>query len=81
MSGRHEVGVTGALVKVGQLLALALTGGARWGWVPNLLLWAALVIGSVGGAFAYRSLDLAAICVAAASAFTFSAISAASSKQ
>jgi uncharacterized membrane protein YoaK (UPF0700 family) len=26
--------VTGALVKVGQLLAAALTGGARWGWAP-----------------------------------------------
>jgi len=34
--------VTGALVKVGQLLAAALSGGGRWGWVPNLL-WAALV--------------------------------------
>ena len=31
--------VTGALVKVGQLAAEALTGGARWGWAPNLLLW------------------------------------------
>src|ERR1700688_106891 len=31
--------VTGALVKVGQQLAAALTGGARWGWAPNLLLW------------------------------------------
>src|SRR6476660_7010724 len=37
--------VTGALVKVGQLAAEALTGGARWGWAPNLLLWAALVAG------------------------------------
>jgi uncharacterized membrane protein YoaK (UPF0700 family) len=41
--------VTGALVKVGQLLAVALTGGARWGWTPNLLLWAALVAGSACG--------------------------------
>ncbi len=32
--------VTGALVKVGQLVAAALTGGDRFGWVPNLLLWA-----------------------------------------
>src|SRR6202140_2366827 len=39
--------VTGALVKVGQLIAAALTGGARFGWVPNLLLSAALVAGSV----------------------------------
>ena len=29
--------VTGALVKVGQLAAAALTGGRRWAWLPNLL--------------------------------------------
>ena len=40
--------VTGALVKVGQLVARALTGGPRWGWVSNLLLWAALVTGLFG---------------------------------
>ena len=37
--------VTGALVKVGQYLAVAVTGGDRLGWVPNFLLWAALVAG------------------------------------
>jgi uncharacterized membrane protein YoaK (UPF0700 family) len=42
--------VTGALIKVGQQAAAALTGGARWGWAPNLLLWAALVVGSACGA-------------------------------
>src|ERR1700676_5540620 len=41
--------VTGALVKVGQFLAAALTGGGRWGWVPNLSLWAALVAGAACG--------------------------------
>jgi len=45
--------VTGALVKVGQLMAAALKGGARWGWVSNLMLWAALVAGSVCGGLAY----------------------------
>jgi len=30
--------MTGALVKVGQLAAAALTGGRRWAWLPNLLL-------------------------------------------
>src|SRR5882672_8647754 len=53
--------VTGALVKVGQLIAAALTGGARWAWTPNLLLWAALVAGSVGGALAYAWVNLGAI--------------------
>jgi uncharacterized membrane protein YoaK (UPF0700 family) len=65
--------VTGALVKVGQLIAAALTGGARFGWVPNLLLWAALVAGSVGGALVYHAINLAAIWFAAAFALALSA--------
>jgi uncharacterized membrane protein YoaK (UPF0700 family) len=69
--------VTGALVKVGQLVAAALTGGPRWGWAPNLLLWAALVMGSVGGALAYHWINLAAIWFAAAAALALSAIVAA----
>jgi uncharacterized membrane protein YoaK (UPF0700 family) len=66
--------VTGALVKAGQLIAAALSGGARWGWMPNLLLWAALVTGSLGGALAYHWLNLAAIWFAAAAAFVISAV-------
>jgi uncharacterized membrane protein YoaK (UPF0700 family) len=66
--------VTGALVKVGQLVAAALTGGARWGWLPNLLLWAALVAGSVCGALGYHWINLAAIWFAAAAALALSGI-------
>jgi uncharacterized membrane protein YoaK (UPF0700 family) len=66
--------VTGALVKVGQQAAAALTGGARWGWVPNLLLWAAMVMGSLCGALAYYWINLAAIRFAAGAALAFSAI-------
>jgi uncharacterized membrane protein YoaK (UPF0700 family) len=66
--------VTGALVKVGQRLAAALTGGARWGWVPNLLLWAAMVLGSLCGALAYYWINLAAIWFAAGVALALSAI-------
>ncbi|WP_024514007.1 DUF1275 family protein [Bradyrhizobium sp. Tv2a-2] len=66
--------VTGALVKVGQLIAAALTGGARLAWVPNLLLWAALVAGAVLGATAYHWISLAAIWFAAAFAFALSGI-------
>lgn len=44
--------ITGALVKVGQMLAIALTGGSRFGWLPNFMLWAALVAGSAFGALA-----------------------------
>jgi uncharacterized membrane protein YoaK (UPF0700 family) len=69
--------VTGALVKVGQQFAAALTGGARWGWMPNLLLWAAMVTGSVCGALAYFWINLSAIWFAAGAALALSAILAA----
>ena len=69
--------VTGALVKVGQLAAKALTGGARWAWAPNLLLWAALVTGSVCGAVAYHRINLAAIWFASGVALVMSAVVAA----
>jgi uncharacterized membrane protein YoaK (UPF0700 family) len=68
--------VTGALVKVGQLAALALRGGPRWGWVSNLLLWAALMAGSVCGALGYLWINLAAIWFAAAWALALSAMTA-----
>ena len=63
--------------KVGQLAATALTGGPRWQWGPNLLLWAALVLGSLAGALAYHWINLAAIWFAAGSALALSAIVAA----
>jgi uncharacterized membrane protein YoaK (UPF0700 family) len=69
--------ITGALVKVGQLAAVALTGGARWGWAPNLLLWGALVTGSVCGALAYHWINLSAIWFAAIAALILSGIVAA----
>jgi uncharacterized membrane protein YoaK (UPF0700 family) len=64
--------VTGALVKVGHLMAAALTGGARWAWAPNLLLWAALVTGSLCGALAYFWINLDAIWFAAGIALILS---------
>jgi uncharacterized membrane protein YoaK (UPF0700 family) len=73
--------VTGALVKVGQLLAAAMTGGSRWGWLPNLLLWAALVAGAVVGALAYSRFNLGAIWVAAFVAFALAAAIAAGAKR
>jgi uncharacterized membrane protein YoaK (UPF0700 family) len=68
--------VTGTLVKVGQLAAAALMGGARWAWVPNLLLWAALVTGALCGALAYHWINLAAIWFAAGAALALSGVSA-----
>ena len=66
--------VTGALVKVGQLIAAALTGGRRWDWLPNLLLWASLVSGSACGALAYHWINLAAVWFAAALVLILSAL-------
>lgn len=65
--------ITGALVRVGQLAALALRGGRRWEWLPSFLQWASLVAGSVLGAFAYRLYSLDAIWFAAALALMLSA--------
>ena len=72
--------MTGTLVKVGQLAAAALTGGRRWAWLPNLLLWAALVAGVVCGAWAYRWINLAAIWFAAGLALALSGIAFATAK-
>ena len=66
--------VTGALVKVGQLAAAALRGGARWAWLPNLVLWAALVAGCICGALVYDRISLSAIWFAAGGALALSAI-------
>ena len=66
--------MTGALVKVGQLAAAALTGGRRWAWLPNLLLWAALVVGAICGALVYKWINLAAIWFAAGWALALSFI-------
>lgn len=73
--------VTGALVKVGQLLAASLSGGPRWNWAPNLLLWAALVVGSTAGALAYVWINLAAIWFAAGATLALSAIVAAAMRR
>jgi uncharacterized membrane protein YoaK (UPF0700 family) len=72
--------ITGALVKVGQLLAGAVTGGERFAWLPNLLLWAALVAGAVVGASAYRWINLSAVWFAAAVAFGLAAVTAATGR-
>jgi uncharacterized membrane protein YoaK (UPF0700 family) len=72
--------VTGTLVKLGQRVGVALKGGPRWDWVPNLLLWVALVAGAVVGAAAYQWINLAAIWFAAGAALALSAIVAAATR-
>ncbi len=73
--------MTGALVKVGQFIAAALSGGPRFGWVPNLLLWGAMIAGVVLGGLAYHWIGLTAIWFAAGAALALSAIVAAASDQ
>ena len=58
--------MTGTLVRVGQRIATALHGGARWDWVPFLLLWIGLAAGGALGALMFLRLGIAALWFAAA---------------
>jgi uncharacterized membrane protein YoaK (UPF0700 family) len=60
--------MTGTLVKVGQRLAGALSGGAPFAWAPFLILWVGLVGGALAGAASYAHVGLAALWIAAAMA-------------
>jgi uncharacterized membrane protein YoaK (UPF0700 family) len=56
--------MTGTLVRFAQRVALALAGGARWDWLPHLLLWLGFLAGVLGGAGAYRQIGLDALWIA-----------------
>ena len=65
--GEVSIGVTymtGTLVKFGQHLAWALTGGPRFGWVPYFLLWLGLVAGAMAGALAFPLFGLGSLWIA-----------------
>ncbi|MFT6571814.1 MAG: uncharacterized membrane protein YoaK (UPF0700 family) [Sphingomonas echinoides] len=67
--GEVSIGVTymtGTLVKLGQRLAAALTGGPRWQWLPYLALWSGLIAGAVAGASVWPRFGLAGIWLAVA---------------
>jgi uncharacterized membrane protein YoaK (UPF0700 family) len=77
--GEVSVGLTymtGTLVKAGQRIVDALTGGPRWAWTRHMLLWAALTGGALAGAFTYSRWHLVsfwiadAVLIAAAAATT-----------
>ncbi len=53
--------MTGNLVKLGVAIAESIGGGARWGWLPFLLLWLGLIMGVFSGAVAYEEIGLAAL--------------------
>lgn len=56
---------TGTLVSLGLGLAALVAGRSRTAWRRPLLLWASLVAGAVGGAFAHRLGSPAALAAAA----------------
>jgi len=66
--------MTGTLVRIGQLLAVALQGGPRLAWFPHLLLWSAMVTGAAIGTTAYLHVHLAAVWFAAGAALLIAAI-------
>lgn len=62
--GEVQIGLTymtGTLVKAGQRIAGALTGGERDAWLPYATLWLALALGAVAGALAHHVLGRFAI--------------------
>lgn len=66
--------MTGRLVKIGQLIAAALAGGDRWGWVPHLVLWSGLIVGGAAGAAAFLAMGGASLWIAVAAALGIAAI-------
>ena len=67
--GEVSIGVTymtGALVKLGQQLAVALSGGPRWTWLPYLMLWLGLVAGAMTGGGLFAMMGLHALWIAVA---------------
>lgn len=66
--------MTGTLVKMGQHLAAALTGGPAFGWVRYAMLWAGLVLGAAGGALQYSLLGLDGLWVASLYALLLTAV-------
>lgn len=66
--------MTGNLVKIGQRLALALSGGPAWHWLPYALLWSAMLGVAVTGALLWPLLELASLWVAAAVAVVSAAL-------
>ncbi len=58
--------MTGTLVRVGQSLATAITGGDRWSWAPFALMWVGLIAGGALGTWSALVLGLDALWFAAA---------------
>lgn len=66
--------MTGTLVKIGQRIAQALRGGARFAWWPHFLMWAGLVAGAVTGAALYRYFGIANLLCGAVAALALALV-------
>ncbi len=53
--------MTGTLVKVGQRIAWALSGGPRWDWLRYLVLWLSMLLGGGLGALVYTRINFNAL--------------------
>jgi len=73
--------MTGALVKIGQGLATLMSGGARFAWVPYLLLWIGLVSGAAIGALLFGFFGLDSLWLPAGYAGIFALLLLAQSKR
>jgi uncharacterized membrane protein YoaK (UPF0700 family) len=77
-AGEVRIGLTymtGALVRIGKGLVVALFGGERLAWLPYLLLWLGLVFGTALGAIAYSRLGATSLWCAAGAMAVLSALS------
>lgn len=66
--------MTGALVKIGQGLAVLISGGERFGWVPYVLLWSGLICGAASGATLFQQFGFASLWFGAGAAGIFALI-------
>lgn len=66
--------MTGALVKIGQGIATLISGGARFDWVPYLVLWLGLVSGAAVGAMVFGAFGLNSLWLPASYAGVFALV-------
>ncbi|GAA4379860.1 YoaK family protein [Paeniglutamicibacter cryotolerans] len=68
--------MTGTLVKMGQHLTTALSGGSRTMWIPYAVLWSMITLGALAGALTYRWIGLDSLWVACAALAGWTALAA-----
>ena len=73
--------MTGALVRMGHRIAMALRGGPRWDFLPFLMLWVSLTTGAVLGALTFNHFGEVGLWVATAVAMTLTAVVAISDRR